>query len=296
MNRFSPTLQAHLNGDATTTCTVWIVQLRDGRRLGFTDHDCVLTVDGVSCEPQSGFRATEAASSLGLAIDDQEIEGALSTGTISPGDVEAGDYDGAAVDIWLVNWANPAEAHRLRQAFIGEIRQSDGVFRADLEGLTSKLAAYTGRRYTRRCDALLGDGRCGLNTAIAAFSAAVTVSATVDGLPTHCVVNGADGFPEHWFNGGKISWTAGENAGRTSEVATFRDGDGTLDLWQAMVVPPSVGDVGTLFAGCDKSFATCKDKFANHLNFRGHPHVPGDDFVMGYADGNTVHDGSPIIP
>ncbi len=31
---------------------------------------------------------------------------------------------------------------------------------------------------------------------------------------------------------------------------------------------------------CDKSFATCRDVFANAENFRGFPHMPGPDFVL----------------
>ena len=33
-------------------------------------------------------------------------------------------------------------------------------------------------------------------------------------------------------------------------------------------------------AGCDKRFATCREKFTNIPNFRGFPHMPGNDFVL----------------
>jgi len=33
---------------------------------------------------------------------------------------------------------------------------------------------------------------------------------------------------------------------------------------------------------CDKRFATCRDRFANGINFRGFPHIPGNDFVIAY--------------
>ena len=45
----------------------------------------------------------------------------------------------------------------------------------------------------------------------------------------------------------------------------------------------AAGDAFTLRAGCDKQFATCRAKFANAVNFRGFPHMPGDDFVLSYA-------------
>jgi uncharacterized phage protein (TIGR02218 family) len=48
-------------------------------------------------------------------------------------------------------------------------------------------------------------------------------------------------------------------------------------------------------AGCDKRFETCRTKFANAVNFRGFPHLPGNDFVVAYAvPGEPGHDGSPL--
>jgi hypothetical protein len=43
------------------------------------------------------------------------------------------------------------------------------------------------------------------------------------------------------------------------------------------------GDAFTVTAGCDKHFATCQAKFANAVNFRGFPHMPGNDFVTAVA-------------
>ena len=37
-----------------------------------------------------------------------------------------------------------------------------------------------------------------------------------------------------------------------------------------------------IIAGCDKTAATCRTKFANFLNFRGFPHIPGEDWLTSY--------------
>jgi len=40
----------------------------------------------------------------------------------------------------------------------------------------------------------------------------------------------------------------------------------------------TAGDTYTASAGCRKRFDTdCKTKFSNVVNFRGEPHVPGND-------------------
>jgi len=34
--------------------------------------------------------------------------------------------------------------------------------------------------------------------------------------------------------------------------------------------------------GCDKRFETCRDRFSNAINFRGEPHLPGNDLLTRY--------------
>jgi len=42
------------------------------------------------------------------------------------------------------------------------------------------------------------------------------------------------------------------------------------------------GDRIALRHGCDKSFATCVSRFGNAENFRGEPHLPGNDLLTRY--------------
>jgi uncharacterized phage protein (TIGR02218 family) len=45
----------------------------------------------------------------------------------------------------------------------------------------------------------------------------------------------------------------------------------------------AAGDQVLVTAGCDRQFSTCRSKFNNAVNFRGFPHMPGNDFVTGFA-------------
>ncbi|MFQ8433709.1 phage BR0599 family protein [Amaricoccus sp. W119] len=54
------------------------------------------------------------------------------------------------------------------------------------------------------------------------------------------------------------------------------------------------GDGFTLVAGCDKTAATCASKFANIANFRGFPHIPGQDTVLRYAKPGAANSGEPL--
>jgi len=80
------------------------------------------------------------------------------------------------------------------------------------------------------------------------------------------------------------------------EVKAHRNREGVrLDLWQAMPHPIIAADTFMVTAGCDKRFATCHDRFNNIVNFRGFPHIPGNDFVMRYpVAGEPGNDGSSM--
>ena len=70
-------------------------------------------------------------------------------------------------------------------------------------------------------------------------------------------------------------------------------GRGGADALAAAAIAP--GDSFTVSAGCDKYFATCRDKFANALNFRGFPQMPGNDHVLSYpAQGDPALDGGSL--
>jgi uncharacterized phage protein (TIGR02218 family) len=45
----------------------------------------------------------------------------------------------------------------------------------------------------------------------------------------------------------------------------------------------AVGDAFNAIAGCDKTIGTCAGKFANAVNFRGEPYVPGMDKMLATA-------------
>ena len=57
----------------------------------------------------------------------------------------------------------------------------------------------------------------------------------------------------------------------------------------------AAGDTLIAYAGCDRRFSTCKARFANAANFRGFPHIPGNDFVMRYPKSGDVLEGQALV-
>jgi uncharacterized phage protein (TIGR02218 family) len=274
-----PGLASHLATGATTLCHCWKLVPRNGATLGFTDHDNDLVFDGVTFEAQAGFEASEIESSLGLSVDNLEASGALESARLDAERLRAGDFDHATIEIWKVNWQDVTQRLLLRKGHLGEVTQGGAGFTAEVRGLSHLLNQTKGRVFQFGCDAGVGDTRCSVNLETAVFR----VSGTIIGVEENrrLTISGLTGFAGGWFSQGTLVWGSGLNVGRLGEVKSH--GGAVVELWQAASFAVSIGDSVTLRAGCDKQFATCKAKFANALNFRGHPQMPGTDFVTTFA-------------
>ncbi len=280
MRSIPPGLAAHLERGATTLCHCWSLTRHDGVSFGFTDHDRDHAFDGVTFAARTGLEAAEAASELGFAVGGGEVSGALVSAGVTEDDLAAGRYDNASVATWLVNWAAPDERLLLDVGSIGEIRRADGAFVAEVRGPMHRLDEERGRLYRATCSADLGDARCRVDLASSAFHGTGLVTASDGALGF--ATGSLDAYAEGLFTGGKLTWTSGANAGLVVEVKEHRLVGGTaeLDLWQRAPKPIAVGDAFAVTAGCDKRLATCRGTFANVANFRGFPHMPGNDFVI----------------
>ncbi len=280
MKTLVPALQAHLQTGNTTLCYCWRLTLRSGEKMGFTDHDETVVFDGTNFEAQAGYTSSELESSLGLSVDNLEASGALSSTRISDTRLNAGDFDHAQIEVWKVNWVDASQRVLQRKGHLGEVSYGQGHFKAEVRGLAHLLNQPKGRLYHFGCDASLGDGRCGMN--LASFTAAGTISAIRE---SSFDVSGIAGFADDWFTRGQLVFQSAANFGKTVDVKRHRvvAGQARIDLWSAPKFTIAVGEPINLIAGCDKQFATCRTKFANTLNFRGFPHMPGSDFVMSVA-------------
>lgn len=285
-------MQAHLDSGATTLCRCWRLTPSDGFIIGFTDHDRDLFFDGTGFEAAAGFEASEMVSALGLGVDNLEAAGALSSAHLSEEALSAGLFDNAVVEIFLVNWVEPEQRLLLRKGNLGEVRRSDGAFAAEIRGLAHVLNQPRGRVIQFACDADLGDARCTVDLDDPAYKAAGTLGALRD--QASFSATGLESFASGWFSRGLVTFTSGANAGLAMEVKAHRTAatGAEIDLWQPMRRPLGPGDAFEIRAGCDKQFSTCREKFANGFNFRGFPHMPGNDFAMSYpVRGEAGNDG-----
>jgi hypothetical protein len=85
------------------------------------------------------------------------------------------------------------------------------------------------------------------------------------------------------YLGGTVKFTSGQNAGRIIEIVDYNSGSGLVTMFESFPYPIVPGDELELAQGCDKLFTTCQ-LYNNPLNFRGEPHVPGQDEYLKYPD------------
>jgi uncharacterized phage protein (TIGR02218 family) len=200
MKSFPPGLQAHLDSGATTLCWCWRLTRRDGAKLGFTDHDRDLVFDGTTFEAATGFTASEIRDTVGLSVDNLEVESALTSGRLSEEHLAAGLYDDARVEIFRVNWQVPEQRVLMRAGSLGEVSRAGASFRTEVRGLAHYLQQPKGRLFQYTCDADLGDARCGVNLLAASYRGTGTVAVLKSARSF--TATGLDGFADGWFTRG----------------------------------------------------------------------------------------------
>jgi uncharacterized phage protein (TIGR02218 family) len=287
MHILSSSFSDHIRKDHVTLAQCWVMRRRDGDVIGFTDHDRDLTLPlpegAVLCQSLEGWQGQKQDTEIGLTSERQrqmsnaQVAGVLGGPALREEDLLAGRYDGASIRRFLVNWADTAVFHERDAALLGDIRRAEGTFIAQLLSPASRLDEERGRLYTRTCSADLGDARCGITLDAPLWQVSGVVEDSDGAL--HVQSAALASYPADQFSDGLLTWTLGANAGLTAQVRSHRTG-GHLSLWQRSPALIEPGDSFTIHAGCPKTFEACRDTFNNSLNFRGFPHMPGNDFLL----------------
>lgn len=118
--------------------------------------------------------------------------------------------------------------------------------------------------YTRHCRHTIYDAGCGASKASFLHSGTV-IALSADGVTA--TINGAGLNGDNYYSGGILDTSTGGTRFITSQI-----GD-VLTLSRAF--PASILSLTvSIFPGCNLAFSTCKNKFANHINFGGARFMP----------------------
>ncbi|MEM7057325.1 MAG: DUF2163 domain-containing protein [Pseudomonadota bacterium] len=295
MREIPELLQASLDTGATTLARCWRLERRDAVVMGFTDHDQELSFDNLLFEPESGLTPSALESVTGLAADSHQVSGALSSERISDEDISKGLFDGADVTLYLVNWRDVDQRIVLSRGQIGEIRRGDTAFEAEIVGLSDKLNQPFGRAYLHSGDYKLDATEHGIDLTDPLYLGQGSVDFAIEAQQFS--VTGLSNYADSWFTNGVLTWTSGANLGMDAHVKAHRKvGEETVvEIWLS---PPGVvlpGDTFDITVGCGRTAEEYAEKFGSIVNFRGFPHMPGDDVAASYPNRGGRHDGRSLF-
>lgn len=268
----------------------------DGTVLRVTDADIALTFGGVtwaSCTP--AFSRSKTTVRVGLTVDSVDIVATPApSNTIGGLSWQAaavqGYLDGARVLIetaYLSTWPTVVGKMYVFQGQVSDIlpdRTSVSITVKDaLELLTQNFPRNV---YQAVCSHTVYDPGCGVSKA--SFTSTGTVASSP--APTRNSVKTSNAQAAGYFAQGVITFTSGANAGLKRTVKSYDPSTGfTFAL--PLPVAPVAGDTISVFAGCDKTLATCRAKFSNDGKFRGFPWVPTPEQATPAVVGGTTQRG-----
>lgn len=259
----------------TSFAFCWQLERSDGAGLALTSHDHELTIGDTVFQPGCGL--LPAAIRRGeLDEPAAEAEGALSTNGLSREDLLSGRWDRAGYRLIATEWAcSSATCEELASGELGNVALNGSSFQADLLAPAIKLDRDVCPKTSPECRATFGDKQCRVDLAGRRLRAKVVSGASNE---IHTDVSSADRFAQ-----GEVRWLGGRNSGLKGFIVGVRGS--VLHLRESPAFPVFGGEDIELTEGCDKRVQTCGDRFTNVVNFRGEPHVPGNDLLTRYPGG-----------
>ncbi len=269
-----------LDSPLGTIALCWRLQRRDGVALGFTAHDRDLVIAGLAYRAAPGMLPSAVALTDGFDADAMDVSGALTSAAISGADLASGRWDGARARLFAVDWTEPeSEPLLLARGELGAVSIEGAGFTAELLGPAALLNRPVVERTSPECRANFGDLRCRAD--LAPRTRLTRVAAAIDEATIEVESAGSEAGAYAY---GSLRWISGANSGLAATI--LRASGPLLTLRDPAAFEVTIGDRVEIVEGCDKSFETCRNRFDNSDNFRGEPHLPGNDLLTRYPGAN----------
>ncbi|MEL7199861.1 MAG: DUF2163 domain-containing protein [Pseudomonadota bacterium] len=254
--------------------TIWRIYRRDGVTLGFTSHDRNLVFDGITHLAAPGMVPAAIRLTANLSDDSAEVEGVLSHRSILEKDLSSGLFDNATIEVGVVDWATFVNSI-LYYGKIGSVENDANSFAAELRSSKASLEQDLVPRTSPTCRAEFCGPQCGLSAQKFTSIEAVT-TIDVDGNQV-----GFSNISGSNYTDGQVRFLDGPQTGIVFGIVTTIGGRLVLD--RPLSADVKIGVKAELREGCDHTHTTCSNRFQNVLNFRGEPHLPGNDLLARYG-------------
>src|SRR5690606_22616245 len=266
-------LQAHLDQDATTTCTLLrvIPQKPEYPEYGAALLDQPVEYLGLTYHPIIGAQPSSLIYSSDLSVDGGDAYNLFPEFDIPElreADILAGAYDQATLYFYLVNYADLSQGHvLLAKGTAGRFFVTDqGLsYTHELRSLSQALKQSITEKWSIGCRATFGSQpvassagdyveRFPCNYNAENLWEPGTVVAV--GLESNQSFTSSPLSPLFGGNPGKVRWLTGRNAGRENEVDEFDSS--VIGLTFPTMFPIEIGDTFEFRDDCPKTPEACK--------------------------------------
>jgi uncharacterized phage protein (TIGR02218 family) len=269
-------MRVFFNRELDTVATFWRVYRCDGVTLGFTSHNRDIVFGGITHRAAPGMVPAAIRMTSDLTEESAGVEGVLSHDSIREGDLAAGLFDRAAIDVGAVDWETQ-EHQTIYSGVIGQIEDDRRGFAAELRSAKEVLEQDLVPRTSPTCRAVFCARGCGLS------APHFTSHRTLSGLDYDLNRVLFDFIDADDYIDGQLRFLEGPQTGIAFGIVSTEGAWLTLDRPIAEGLQLNVR--AELREGCDHTLATCSGRFANAVNFRGEPFLPGNDLLARYGQG-----------
>lgn len=254
-----------------TPARLCTITRRDGTVYRIAEAQHAMTVGANTWTPVAGLTIAAVKHTIGgeqpsTAIDLAHADG----GTFDTADINNGLFDGAQVDIYVIDRPVRGVLGLLFSGTIQPVVYSiDGSANFDIRGHSAKGDGKFVQTYSAMCRTDLFSVLCGLDEAD--FDADAEVDTIIDKF--NFTVSGLGSSPpaDGYFNQGIVV----TDGGIAFEIGNWDQSGLQITAYLPCSQAITVGEGLTLLPGCDKRLATCVAKFNNAVNFQGEPHFKG---------------------
>jgi uncharacterized phage protein (TIGR02218 family) len=231
----------------TRWAQIWTITRPDGLVFRFTSLDRALEWPADSGTVYQALNSLVPSASEALSQFDEtgsmDLSGAL--GTITEHALYTGLFDGAYAEAWVVPWSGSGMPRRLLKGSFGASQQGETDFKVELLGDGAKLQ-QTPLVQTLKPGCRFQFGKKGCLKPLGPL----TVTGTIDSASgQRSFVDVARAEPVGYFSGGEITFTSGDNDGRSAEIKEHKAG-GIFTLWPRLPFGITVGDQYSMTPGC----------------------------------------------
>lgn len=272
-------LQARLDLPECSPIVLAQLTRADGLVLRLTSWDREVTHDGEVWDPSDGIQISAIQSTSSGTVDDLSASGFLTDDRITEVDLLARLWDDCQVQILLTEAEALEYSTILFAGRIGRMSELEGKWTTEVLSLLDRLQGPLVERTSALCRCQrLGETRCGVNLAgTAVGGTAITQTGTAGATTTTTLAVTGLTAPDGFFTSGIAKITSGPNAG-IERIIKSHVGSAVI-VRAAFPFAIGAGTSIELKAGCDRTVATCRSKFANANRFQGEPDIPGNDAV-----------------